>query len=124
MPIPIVFILGNRVDAVWADVDRDVTPSRSVVAAVDQEAEIGVEVRPDDRKLDVDHDEAPGEISPEPDVKRECVPPVGWYGCTVGCEKFVADALPAPWGEHPRNYADVGTGVNQESQFADSISDE
>ena len=41
MPIPIVFILGNRVDAVWADVDRDVTPSRSVVAAVDQEAEIG-----------------------------------------------------------------------------------
>ena len=35
-----VFILGNRVDVVWADFDRDVTASESV-AAVDQDAEIG-----------------------------------------------------------------------------------
>ena len=74
--------------------------------------------------MDVGHHEAPGEIPPEPEVKRECVPPVGWYGCTVGCEEIVADALPTPWDKPPRNYADVGAGVNQESQFADSVGDE
>ena len=31
MSIPMVFILGNRVDGVWTDVDRDVTPSKSLL---------------------------------------------------------------------------------------------
>jgi hypothetical protein len=30
VPIAIVFILGNRVDAVWADVDRDVSLFKSL----------------------------------------------------------------------------------------------
>ena len=51
------------------------------------------------------------------------MPPVGWYGCTVGSEKSVADALSVPWSESP-SYADVRPGVNQESQFADSVGDE
>ena len=55
-----------------------------------------MEVRTDDRKLDVDHHEAPGEILPESEVKRECVPRVGWYGCTVDGEQIVVDALPVP----------------------------
>ena len=41
VPIAIVFILRNRVDAVGADVDRDVTLFKSLVAVVDQEAETG-----------------------------------------------------------------------------------
>jgi len=41
VPIAIFFILGNRVDAVWAAVDRDVTLFKSLVAVLDQEAEIG-----------------------------------------------------------------------------------
>jgi hypothetical protein len=31
VPIRMVFILGNRVDALWADVNRDVTPSKSLL---------------------------------------------------------------------------------------------
>ena len=31
VPIPMVFILGNPVDAVWADIERNVTPSRSLM---------------------------------------------------------------------------------------------
>ena len=47
------------------------------------------------------------------------MPSVGWNGCTVGREKIVAGALLAPWYELSGKHAEVGTGVDQESQVAD-----
>ena len=53
----------------------------------------------------------------------EGVPPVGWYGCTVGCEEVVAGALLAPWDEPSGKHAEVRTGVDQESDVAASVCD-
>jgi len=74
--------------------------------------------------LDVAHRESPGEIASKAEVEREGVLSVGRYGCTVGCEEIVAGALLTPWEVPSGKYAEVGTGVDQESQFAASFGDE
>jgi len=45
-------------------------------------------------------------------------------GCAVGREKIVAGALLATWDELSGKHAEVGTGVDQESQVANSVGDE
>ena len=74
--------------------------------------------------LDVGHHEMPGEVPSKSEVESEGVPSIGRDGCTVGCEYIVAGALPAPWDEPSGKHAEVGTGVNQEPQIADSVGDE
>ena len=114
MPMPMVFIVGNRVDAVWADVDRNVTPSKSLL------------LRQWTKKLKVVRKSVPligiwtsvtttrQVISRRSPRLSMIVAPVGW------CEylrqrKIAADALPAPYGEPPWRYPDVRRGVIQES---------
>jgi hypothetical protein len=85
---------------------------------------MGKEVRSDDGMCDVGHHETPREIPAETQVETEGQPSVGVDGSAVGCTQVVVDPFPASQNEPAGVYTEVGTRVDQELPFSNSVCNE